>query len=74
MGKLISEMCCCLCGAQHQGAKLQKGWFAEGVSAKGYKANKVLCPKCLKRAGVKINKVSAVPKPKVVQRYEQSSF
>ena len=47
MGELVSKMSCCLCGNPHYGNELTEGWFANGISPKRRRAEKLLCPQCL---------------------------
>lgn len=60
MGELVSQMSCCLCDYPHTGKTLTPGWYAEGISAKGCRAKRILCPKCLEKLGVKVTKGYAV--------------
>ena len=60
MSELVSVMSCCLCGAPHKGRKLNEGWFADGLSPKKQKADRLICPDCLNKMGVKVEKGYAV--------------
>lgn len=45
----------CLCGAAHPGEQVKPGWYA--IRKKGRKTmlERVICPDCLKRMGVKVD-------------------
>jgi len=44
----------CLCGAEHLGDYLKPGWYAIYKTNKRVKIERVVCPECLVRLGVKV--------------------
>ena len=45
----------CLCGAEHLGKQLKPGWYAIYKTKKRTKIDRVICPACLERMGIKGN-------------------
>jgi len=51
-----TPMHCSLCGAEHNDDRVVKdGWFAEYKRDKSVKPERLICPACLSRLGVKAN-------------------
>lgn len=45
----------CLCGAEHPGDYLKPSWYGIYKTSKRVKLERVVCPDCLQRIGVKAN-------------------